>query len=248
MWPMFKKELRENWAYASAAFLGALLLLEIYCGDQGWDPLSILDAKTVPVWRSQLWTPLPIMMWDTCCVWLAALIAIKIVYEEQWRRTWPLLAQLPVSRERTVFAKFLAGLTIYGAITVVPAALLIASLARPGAWPAPFMFSDCWVLSFPWISGLCVYCLAFLSAQRQARWYVTKWLPLIPAVIIWVLSMRFSGIYIQVHSLRLLLRLVFEHELEDLTATVLRLAIAGLLLATVLAILGVRAQARTRKY
>jgi ABC-type Na+ efflux pump permease subunit len=242
MWPIFKKELRENWAYAAAVFAGVLLLLDIFAEEQGWYPLAT-GGKAVPVWSNRLSTPLPIFACATLCVWLAALIAIKIVYEEHWRRTWPVLAQLPVSRERIVFAKFLAGLAIYSAITAVSAGLMIVRLAvpGPGAWPGPFLFGDCWALAIPWIGGLCVYCLAFLSAHRHARWYATKWLPLAPAMFVWDWSTWASGAYVRFHSLARVL------EYGRPSGTLLMPA-AGLLVATALAIFGVRDQARTREY
>ena len=52
-------------------------------------------------------------VWGQCCLSWRRAIALGQVYQERRRKTWPLLAHLPISRSRMIFAKVLAGLLMY---------------------------------------------------------------------------------------------------------------------------------------
>lgn len=188
MWALIWKELRENRLYALAAFVVALVVLDYGANAKGWDFVFIQ-------WMMRLGEPrfytdpdmariLPTEAWVACCAGCAGLVALKIVFEERWRGTWAMLAHLPMTRERVMAAKFLAGILLYLAVTVPAGALVAWRIAMPGTVAAPYEAWQSWVLVIPLLAGLLAYPLVFLAALRPARWYATKWLPLVPAFII----------------------------------------------------------------
>lgn len=192
MWALIRKELRENWLYALGALVGALVVLDYVANAKGWDFVFIQ-------WMIRLGEPrfysepdmariLPIDGWAGCCGVCAALVALKVVYEERWRGTWAMLAHLPMTRERVMAAKLLSGILLYLTATVPAGALVAVRIAMPGTIAAPYEAWQSWVLVIPLLAGLLAYPLVFLAALRPARWYATKWLPLVPAFIMCALA------------------------------------------------------------
>lgn len=188
MWALIRKELRENRLYALGAFVVALVALDYAANAKGWDFLFIQ-------WMVRLGEPrffnepemtriLPTEVWAACCGVCAALAALKVVYEERGRGTWAMLAHLPMTRERMVAGKFVAGLLLYLAVTVPAGALVAARMAMPGTVAAPYEAWQSWVLVIAALAGAMAYPFVFLAALRPARWYATKWLPLAPAFAI----------------------------------------------------------------
>jgi ABC-type Na+ efflux pump permease subunit len=164
------------------------------------------------------------------------------VYQERRRKTWPMLAHLPVPRSRMVFAKALAGLLMY-LIVFLPAGLLIvARLNTPGVWPGPIYAYMFFTLLFTFLAGAMIYLATFLSALRPARWYATKWFPLVVAIPAYILAARATDPFDRPHY-------YWDNRMSETTDMwVLLIALALALLSMVLVLWAIREQARTREY
>ena len=127
-------------------------------------------------------------LWNSGCLLLAGAIAWGQVYQERRRKTWPLLAHLPIPRSRTIFAKVLAGLLMYLIVCLPLALLIIARLNTPGMWPGPIYAYMFFPLLTYFLAGAMFYLATFLSAFRLARWYATKWLPLMAAIPVYIVA------------------------------------------------------------
>jgi ABC-type transport system involved in multi-copper enzyme maturation permease subunit len=193
MWPIIKKELRENTPYLLGAFVIFLLILDFGAFDRGWILLGcpmVLDGQHAS-WQNTTYYAADAGMegsWNSACLLLAGAIAWGQVYQERRRKTWPLLVHLPISRSGIIFAKVLAGLLMYLIVCFPLAFLIIARLNTPGVWPGPIYAYMFFPLLTYFLAGAMFYLTAFLSAFRSARWYATKWLPLMAAIPVFIVA------------------------------------------------------------
>jgi ABC-type transport system involved in multi-copper enzyme maturation permease subunit len=191
MWPIIKKEIRENARYLLGAFVIFLLILDFGAFDRGWVLLGIamlLNGQHAS-WQNTTYYVAAGGMegsWNSACLLLAGAIAWGQVYQERRRKTWPLLVHLPIPRSRMVFAKALAGLLMYFIVCLPLALLDIARLNTPGVWPGPIYVSMFFPMLTYFLAGAMFYLTVFLSAFRSARWYATKWLPLMAAIPVYI--------------------------------------------------------------
>src|SRR5215469_3759802 len=89
-----------------------------------------------------------------------------------------LLMHRPLSPSRIFLGKILAGVGLYLSALLVPSACAVVLAATPGHVAAPFE----WRMTLPWLAdiltGLLYYFAGMLTAQREARWYGSRCLPL----------------------------------------------------------------------
>ena len=176
--------------------------------------------------------------WSIACFILAGAIALGQVYQERRRKTWPLLAHLPMPRSRMIFAKVLAGLLMYLIVCLPAALLVIARLNTPGVWPGPiyaYMFLP--MLAY-FLAGAMLYLATFLTALRSARWYATKWFPLVVAGPACIAAANLHDF---------LNEPPYRHNGMSVTGQLL-LILAIELFSLALVLWAIREQARTREY
>jgi hypothetical protein len=141
-----------------------------------------------------------------------------------------------------IFAKVLAGLLMYLIVFLPLALLIIARLNTPGVWPGPIYASMFFPLLCFFLAGAVFYLGTFLSALRPARWYATKWFPLVAAFCAYIAVGRATEYLDRPHY--------YMHdrmsEIGDGRALLFSLAIALFSLALVL--WAIREQARTQEY
>jgi hypothetical protein len=89
-----------------------------------------------------------------------------------------LLLHRPLSPSRIFLAKVLAGVSLYLVALLAPFLCAVGLAATPGHVAAPFE----WRMALPWLAdlltGLVYYFAGMISAQREARWYGSQFLPL----------------------------------------------------------------------
>jgi len=247
MWPIIKKELRENASYLLGAFAIALFFLDCAAFDCGWILLGIprlLMSQSTRLDPYSANAGFDHQLSGTCssiCLVLAGAIALGQVYQERRRRTWPSMAHLPIPRSRMICAKVLAGLLMYLIVCLPMALLVIARLNTPGVWPGPIYARTFLSMLGPFLAGAMFYLAAFLSAFRSARWYATKWLPLIAALPAYLLVGNVTAFFGQ--PLYYWQRLATHYLLYNCLAS-----LAAALLSLPLVLWAIREQARTREY
>jgi hypothetical protein len=234
MWTIIHKEFRENWMYLIGGIIIVLIGLNNAAGYMGWN--YILPNESI-VWTPRYFTPIPTEAWALLCAWGATIIALKLVYEEQWRKTWPLLAHLPTTRGRMIYGKFLGGLIIYSLLTLPAGLLMVLRLSTPGVWPGPFHPFQIMELVYPWLGGIGIYIVAFFTALRPARWYGTKWVPAVLILILYASFYRFGIRYVQS---------IWMY--DQMRGLLVLLSFASLTGATLLLLWGIKSQALTREY
>jgi hypothetical protein len=100
-----------------------------------------------------------------------------------------MLMHRPLSPSRIFLGKVIAGMSLYLFAILTPTAIAVVLAAMPGHVAAPFE----WGMALPWLAdvltGLVYYFAGILVAQREARWYGSRCLPLaaglFTSLIVW---------------------------------------------------------------
>lgn len=173
------KELKETWWLGAVAF--ALL------GVQLWSAVGLnADFETFSIsWRSGNMRRIPFLQSDfgqvaamTACA-LGVLVAVFQTFGESVRGTWSFLLHRPIDRRTIILMKLGTGLALTLGSTAVPILLYAWWAATPGMHASPFswwMTRETWML---WLVSIPLYLGTFLCGIRAARWYGTRFLPLV---------------------------------------------------------------------
>jgi ABC-type transport system involved in multi-copper enzyme maturation permease subunit len=195
MWTMFKKEWRENVLFFAAAVVLVLLVLDYTAHmDYNWSFLGISSSLMISTnrdpftYQSTLAAP-----WTAMCIAAAILLGLRQIYTERLRRTWALLVQLPIQREKIIYAKFLAGLTLLAALFLPAGLLIVYRLSTPGVWPGPVYLTGFVPLLLHLLAAMACYQIIFLTALAPLRWFGTRWLILFAAAPALLLADRFQS-------------------------------------------------------
>jgi len=124
--------------------------------------------------------------------WISVVLVLALGYRqslgESLGNTYGFLLHRPVDRTTVLVSKMLVGLSLFLAFAAVPVLLYAWWAATPGTHPSPFewsMMSFTWKL---WIAMPVLYLGAFTSGIRPGRWRGTRLLPLVAAVVAWLLA------------------------------------------------------------
>jgi ABC-type transport system involved in multi-copper enzyme maturation permease subunit len=243
MWTMFKKEWRENARYVAGAFVFVLLVLDYTAyAFYHWSFLGIsssLLGKRLQYGTSQNWQTLPMLenSWQSLCRTAAVLLGLKLISTEHLRQTWPLLMQLPMPREKILYAKLLAGLTVLASIFLPAGLLIILRLSTPGVWPGPVYAMGFLPLLLHFLAALAWFQITVLIALAPLRSFGTRLFIAIAAVPAPVLAQGLIERFRVYGGLR--------NEQIDGWICIL----SGLtLLAAIMGLWAIRSVARTREY
>ena len=244
MWTMFKKEWRENLVYVASAFVIVLLALDytarVY---YNWSFLgissSLLSKRFNRVNAFNSWQTLPALegSWNAMCIIAAVLLGLRQIYTERLRRTWALLVQLPMRREKILYAKLLAGLTLLAALFLPAGLLIVLRLSTPGVWPGPVYLMGFLPLLLHLLAALACYQIVLLTALAPLRWFGTRLLITFAAVPALILAQLLIDRFRVYGGLR------DEH--EDVAIWIM---LGITLLVAVMGLWALRSVARTREY
>ena len=180
MWTIIKKEWRENVLYAASAFVIVLFVLDYTAyAHYNWSLLgisSLLLSEQFLVYPSQYWPTPPTLetVWAPLCLIAAVLFGLRQIYTERARQTWALLIQLPMKREKVLYAKFFTGLMLLAAIFLPAGLLIVLRLSTPGVWPGPVYLIGFLPLLLYLLAALVCYLIIFLTALAPLRWFGTR--------------------------------------------------------------------------
>lgn len=200
LWALTKKELREHFPLAAIGLAGGLFVAGLYARSGELYP----GYSSSLLWRmlgagSQSWfayneLPVPIAYRSylgklgLVCYGLALLLGFLMSWKEEVKRTWHFLWHRPVRRGQVLGAKLLAGALLYLPAGAAPFAFLAYWCSVPGHFPAPWAIE----LIYPGVEviarGYVVFLGAFLCGIRPAKWYATKFVPLIGMVVLLIAS------------------------------------------------------------
>ncbi|MEJ2246077.1 MAG: hypothetical protein P8Y80_08405 [Acidobacteriota bacterium] len=180
MWTIIKKEWRENVLFIASAFVIVLFVLDYTAYvHYNWSLLGIssfLLSEQSLIYPSQYWQTPPTLetAWMPLCVIAAFLLGLRQIYTEDAHHTWALLVQLPMRREKILYAKFFAGLTLLAAIFLPAGLLIVLRLSTPGVWPGPVYLIGFLPLLLHLLAALVCYLIIFLTALAPLRWFGTR--------------------------------------------------------------------------
>ena len=179
IWPMVWKEWRENtrWAVLALVALALALGYSLYAAN--------LNTSSDPA--SALWNGVaPVFLFG--CPLLGAALGFAQVMPELRRDQWAYLVHRPVPRTTLFWGKAAVGLALALGATALPLGLLGVWAALPGDVAAPFDIH----LLLPGVAALLTiipfYFAGMLLALRPARWYGSRPLPLVAAVLAAILT------------------------------------------------------------
>jgi hypothetical protein len=181
---MMRKELGELTPILVMALMLQFFLLSVEAGMK-WGPLYMMgwqeaySTGIIPFVSSYSFV-------FNCIVGAVAAAAIGLFQSmgESRRGTFLFLLHRPASRESILGAKLLIGGLLTFLIMAIPILFYAIWAAVPGTHASPFFWSMtkwAWNLAVLWVL---VYLGAFLSGLRVARWYVSRFWPLIAALIL----------------------------------------------------------------
>jgi hypothetical protein len=121
-----------------------------------------------------------------------ALLGFLQVFFEATGDKRSLLLHRPLGPSHIFLGKVLAGVSLYLLALLVPTACAVVLAATPGHVAAPFE----WPMVLPWLAdvltGLVYYFAGMLVAQREARWFGSRCLPLVAglfaSLLVWNVS------------------------------------------------------------
>jgi len=171
---MFWKECRENARWAALALL-ALSLGLAYAWFHLYQQSSVLTL-------GQVWSGENLVLTITTPLVGLALGLLQVLPELR-RDQWAFLVHRPASRTTLFFGKALAGVCLYLLATTLPLLILAAWASSPSHVPAPFDFRFTLAGWAAILSGLPFYFAGLLVALRPARWYGSRALPLLTALL-----------------------------------------------------------------
>jgi len=115
---------------------------------------------------------------------LAIILAVWQTWGESLRKTWNFLLHRPVRRNTIIHVKLAIGLTLLLASTGLPLFVYAIWAAMPGQHANPFE----WWMTFPmlrlWSATTVIYLGMFLCGIREARWYGSRFWPVVPIGVI----------------------------------------------------------------
>lgn len=171
---MFWKECRENVRWAVLGLMALSLGLAY-----AWYRLP--SGPALP----QAWSGENLVLTITMPLIGLALGLLQILPELR-RDQWAFLVHRPASRTTLFFGKVLPGICLYLLATALPLLGLAVWAAQPSHVPAPFDFRFTLAGWAAILAGLPFYFAGLLVALRPARWYGSRALPLLGALLaIW---------------------------------------------------------------
>jgi hypothetical protein len=162
------KEWRENFKWAALALFVSGGLAWFFMYDPPW-PESLMHSGFL-------------LIMSLVSAAFAAILGFLQIFTEAGGDRRALLLHRPLGRGQIFLAKTAAGLGLYVLALGLPFACAVSWVATPGHSATPFR----WPLALPWLADIltgCVYYFAgMLMAQREARWYGGRGLPLVTAL------------------------------------------------------------------
>jgi hypothetical protein len=175
---LFQKELRENLKIAVPAWLLLIGLVVLWARDGG---NGLVDRDCL-------------MGAGILLALLGAALGWFQIQNEKPRDLWAFLVHRPISRTEIFLAKMAAGLVLYTLAASLPLFGYILWVRMPGHVAAPFEWAMVMPFAAMFLLGIIWYFAAMLSSLRQARWYGSRCLGLVVALVIHVVVASLLGL------------------------------------------------------
>ncbi len=182
---LFLKEWREHF---KVAVLG-LAIFSFFLGLSYWDDIAFHRQMALggPIGGKEAIQPLlaeeTFAIVCIFCSAFGALLGWLQIYSERHRDLWAFLVHRPITRAEIFFNKMMAGLCLYAAGAGLPLLIFIILVWWPGHFAAPFEWTMVLPLFAMFLNGTVFYFAGMLTGLRQARWFASRGLGLVAAII-----------------------------------------------------------------
>jgi hypothetical protein len=163
------KELRENLKLALPGFLlFTLVLVRVYQNSETQPLLSVAVLRPI----------------EFFCFAIGVGLGWFQFQSERHRDLWAFLIHRPLTRTQIFGAKVAAGLSLYALAAGVPLAGLITASRIPGRFASPLEWQIALPVAGDFLFGIVWYFAGLLTGLRRTRWYASRGLPLLAALLI----------------------------------------------------------------
>jgi hypothetical protein len=170
---LIQKELRENVKLALPGLLVfALVLFRLFQNSETQPLLSVAVLRPV----------------EFFCFAIGVGLGWFQIHNERHRDLWAFLVHRPLTRTQIFAAKVTAGLSLYVVAVGLPLLGLIAVSSRSGEFASPFEWEMALPVTADFLFGMVWYFAGLLTGLRRARWYASRGLPLLAALLVSILA------------------------------------------------------------
>jgi len=170
---LIQKELRENLKLALPGLLiFALVLLRLF-----------QNSETQPLLSVSVLRPI-----EFFCFVLGLGLGWFQIHNERHRDLWAFLVHRPLTRTQICAAKLTAGLSLYTLAVGLPLSGLVIASRIPGEFASPFEWEMALPVAADFLFGIVWYFAGMLTGLRRARWYASRGLPLLAALLASILG------------------------------------------------------------
>jgi ABC-type transport system involved in multi-copper enzyme maturation permease subunit len=167
------KELRENLKLALPGFLVlTLVLFRLFQNSETQPLLSVAVLRPI----------------EFFCFAIGVGLGWFQIHNERHRDLWAFLVHRPLTRSQIFAAKVTAGLSLYIVAVGLPLLGLIAASSRTGEFASPFEWEMALPVAADFLFGVVWYFAGLLTSLRRARWYASRGLPLLAALLVSILA------------------------------------------------------------
>lgn len=168
------KELRENFKWAALLLLAMGFAVVLIFWPTAYDPGLLGNRLLSGDCRA-------LTAFGFCGAgWALGLVH---TYRDTRRDRWAFLVHRPATLTQLFFGKVIAGLFLYLLVTAGPLVGAILWTATPGNIPAPFEWRMTLPLVADTLAGILFYLAGMIIGLRQARWFGSRILALLPAIL-----------------------------------------------------------------
>jgi len=170
---LIQKELRENLKLALPGFLiFAVVLLRLFQNSETQPLLSVAVLRPT----------------EFFCFAIGVGLGWFQIHNERHRDLWAFLVHRPLTRTQIFAAKVTAGFGLYAMAAGLPLFALVVASRRAGKFASPFEWEMALPVTADFLLGVVWYFAGLLTGLRRARWYTSRGLPLLAALVVSILA------------------------------------------------------------
>jgi hypothetical protein len=177
---LIRKEMRENLKVTLVGLAVLLLLILVTYRNYAWTLKNQFFTQDMqPLMGNGV-----VSMLSFFCAIFGGVLGWLQVWNERHRDLWAFLIHRPLTRTQIFLGKTFAGLLLYLLMPGLPLLVCILWVAIPGHVPAPFEWPMALPIAAAFLGGIVYYFAGMLTGLRQARWYASRCLGLVMAILV----------------------------------------------------------------
>jgi ABC-type transport system involved in multi-copper enzyme maturation permease subunit len=177
---LIRKELRENFKVTVLGLVFLSLMFLVAYKNFAWSIKNQNFTNDI----QPLMNPGFVSSLSFFCALFGGVLGWLQVWNERHRDLWAFLVHRPLTRTQIFLGKSVAGLSLYLLMPGLPLLACVLWVAVPGHVPAPFEWQMALPIAGAFLTGVVWYFAGMLTGLRQARWYASRCLGLVAAMLV----------------------------------------------------------------